>query len=91
MIELVRKKKLKEPLCFTLDDKSIDTLDELSSLSGLKRSQVVRNFIGLFGDIYRDLIELQKKYDKQKIYKEMSFDDYLVQNGYGFLVEGKCK
>jgi len=91
MIELVRKKKLKEPLCFTLDDKSIDTLDELSSLSGLKRSQVVRNFIGLFGDIYRDLIELQKKYDKQKIHKEMSFDEYLVQNGYGFLVEGKCK
>ena len=91
MLEL--KKKRKEPVSITLDDYSLKLLDELSLLSGVSRSQVVRNFLGVFSDIYKDLLELQEDYQKLPVEEQetISFEDYLIQKGYRFLVEGKCK
>jgi len=91
MLEL--KKKRKETVSITLDDYSLKLLDELSSLSGVSRSQVIRNFLGVFSDIYKDLLELQEDYQKLPIEEQeaISFENYLIQKGYRFLVEGKCK
>ena len=91
MLEL--KKKRKETVSITLDDYSLKLLDELSSLSGVSRSQVIRNFLGVFSDIYKDLLELQEDYQKLPMEEQeaISFENYLIQKGYRFLVEGKCK
>lgn len=87
MINKLKKDKVRN-VTFTLDSSTINKLQELSNIAGLSKSAIIRNLVEMFGDVYSDIISLIDNYDGENY---SSLDDYLRSNGYGFLVDGKCK
>jgi len=81
-------KKTKKNYTFYLDKHINDKLEFLATKSGLTKGKVVSNLVEMFGDIYSDIIDLVNDYDGEN---GLTLDDYLRENGYGFLVDGKCK
>jgi len=90
MIEkvLFGEEKTKKNYTFYLDKNINDKLEFLATKSGLTKGRVVSNLVEMFGDIYSDVIDLVNDYDGES---GLTLDDYLRENGYGFLVDGKCK
>jgi hypothetical protein len=88
LISKLKKDKVRN-VTFTLDEPTIKKLQNLSDITGLSKSAVIRNLVEMFGDIYSDVIDLIDKYDGDV--NGLTLDDYLRENGYGFLVDGKCK
>jgi predicted DNA-binding protein len=88
LINKLKKDKVRN-VTFTLDGSTIDKLQKLSNVTGLSKSAVVRNLVEMFGDIYSDVIDLIEKYDGDV--NRLTLDDYLRENGYGFLIDGRCK
>ena len=91
MIEkvLLGDEKTKKNYTFYLDKKINDKLEFLAKKSGLTKGKVISKLVEMFGDIYSDVIDLVEKYDGDV--NGLTLDDYLRENGYGFLVDGKCK
>jgi hypothetical protein len=87
LINKLKKDKVRN-VTFTLDSSTINKLQELSNIAGLSKSAIIRNLVEMFGDVYSDIISLIDNYDGENY---SSLDDYLRSNGYGFLVDGKCK
>jgi len=87
MINKFKKDKVRN-VTFTLNSVTIDKLQELSDVTGLSKSGVIRNLVEMFGDVYINAVKLIDKYDGEN---GLTLDDYLRENGYGFLVDGKCK
>ena len=85
---LLGEKKTKKNYTFYLDKHINDKLEFLAKKSGLTKGKVISNLVGMFGDIYSELLDMSKSYEK--VSDEISFDDYLRKNGYGFLVDSKC-
>ena len=92
MYEIIKKNK-KKTNCYALDSDIIKKIEYYSDISGVSRSKVVGNIIGMFGNLYEKLIELNEEYNALPVEERdaISFDNYLIQKGYRFLVEGKCK
>ena len=87
MINKLKKEKLRN-VTFTLDSVTIDKLQELANVTGLSKSGVIRNLVEMFGDVYISAVKLIDKYDGES---GLTLDDYLRENGYGFLIDGRCK
>ena len=85
---LFGEEKTKKNYTFYLDKHINDKLEFLVAKSGLTKGRVVSNLVEMFGDIYSDVIDLVNDYDGES---GLTLDDYLRENGYGFLVDGKCK
>jgi len=85
---LFGEEKTKKNYTFYLDKNINDKLEFLATKSGLTKGRVVSNLVEMFGDIYSDVIDLVNDYDGES---GLTLDDYLRENGYGFLVDGKCK
>ena len=86
---LLGDEETKKNYTFYLDKKINDKLEFLAKKSGLTKGKVISNLVEMFGDIYSDVIDLVEKYDGDV--NGLTLDDYLRENGYGFLVDGKCK
>jgi len=85
---LLGEEKTKKNYTFYLDRHINEKLEFLSKKAGITKGRVITNLVEMFGDIYSDLIDLVEKYDGES---GISLDDYLRENGYGFLVDGKCQ
>jgi NTP pyrophosphatase (non-canonical NTP hydrolase) len=85
---LFGNEKTKKNYTFYLDRKINEKLEFLSAKSGLTKGKVISNLVEMFGDVYVDVIDLVDKYDGDS---GLTLDDFLRENGYGFLVDGKCK
>jgi len=86
---LLGEKKTKKNYTFYLDKHINDKLEFLAKKSGLTKGRVISNLVEMFGDIYSDVIDLVNNYNSDV--SGLTLDDYLRENGYGFLVDGKCK
>ncbi len=84
---LLGEEKTKKNYTFYLDRHINEKLEFLAKKSGLTKGKVVSNLVEMFGDIYSDIIDLVNKYDGES---GISLDDYLIENGYEFLLKGKC-
>jgi len=87
MINKLKKDRVRN-VTFTLDSVTIGKLQELSKVTGLSKSAVIRNLVEMFGDVYIDVVKLIDAYNGES---GLTLDDYLRENGYGFLIDGKCK
>ena len=85
---LLGNEKTRKNYTFYLDKEINDKLEFLAKKAGLTKGRVISNLVEMFGDIYSDVIDLIDNYDGENY---SSLDDYLRSNGYGFLVDGKCK
>ena len=85
---LFGEKRTKKNYTFYLDNHINEKLEFLSKKAGIPKGKVVANLVEMFGDIYSDVIDLIDNYDGES---GLTLDDYLRENGYGFLVDGKCK
>jgi len=72
----------------TLPRSTWDKVGRIAKRSGLSRSEVIRNFIEIFDVCYEGVMEVIDNYDGES---GLTLDDYLRENGYGFLIDGKCK
>ena len=86
MINKLKKDKVRN-VTLTLNGETIKELQKLADVTGLSKSGVVRNLVEMFGKTYIDVVNLIDNYNGD----ENNLDDYLRDNGYGFLVDGKCK
>ena len=84
---LLGEERTKKNYTFYLDKGINDKLEFLAKKSGLTKGKVISNLVEMFGDIYSELMDLIANYDGDKA----DLNDYLRENGYGFLVDGKCK
>ncbi len=78
----------KKQYTYYLTKKIDDRLKELGEKSGIGKSGVLTMMVEMFGDIYSNLIDVINKYDGEC---GETLDEYLRKNGYGFIVDGKCK
>ena len=85
---LLGEEKTKKNYTFYLDKDVNDKLEFLAQKAGLTKGKVISNLVYMFGDIYSDIIDLVNDYNGES---GLTLDDYLRENGYGFLVDGKCK
>jgi len=85
---LLGEEKTKKNYTFYLDRHINDKLEFLAKKAGLTKGKIVSNLVEMFGDVYSDIIDLMDNYDGES---GLTLDDYLRENGYGFLVDGKCK
>jgi hypothetical protein len=84
---LLGEEKTKKNYTFYLDKGINDKLESLAKKSGLTKGKVISNLVEMFGGIYSELMDLIANYDGDK----GDLNDYLRSNGYGFLIDGKCK
>ncbi len=81
--------KSKKAFTYYLDKSVDDRLKSLGKKTNLGKSAVLTALVEMFGDIYSDVVDLINNYDGEE--SGLTLDDYLRENGYGFLVDGKCK
>ncbi len=73
----------------TLPLSTWEKIGNFANKTGLSRSEVIRNFVEMFDKCYEGALNVIQNYDGEE--SGLTLDDYLRENGYGFLVDGKCK
>ena len=70
----------------TLPRSTWDKVGRIAEKNGLSRSEVIRNFIEMFDVCYEGAMETIESCPLDK-----DLNEWLIENGYGFLIDGKCK
>ncbi len=69
----------------TLPLSTWEKISEIANQTGASRSEVIRNFVEMFDVCYIGVIETINNCPSDR-----DLNEWLIENGYGFLFEGKC-
>ena len=69
----------------TLPLSTWEKIGKIAEDTGASRSEVIRNFVEMFDVCYIGAIETINNCPADK-----DLNEWLVENGYGFLLKGKC-